>query len=647
VDHLELEPWEPEETVGKLWHAFASRLDAPADHAEAAVTFAEIEGRLGLLFRGLGGAPSIDLRPAAREVQRHRLSWRRRLATDAEREAHASFDGEAVRLPERIARFPDRETNAALYVWLAAAAAHSALPPGDDDPLRADLAALRAAVRMTEATLADAPGLRPLHALLAGACLAERGVRELPRTEAAIEALIRHLLGSAAPTRGLAAELVGFVHGRDADLAGVAAPRGYHRFRAVPLWFELRPPGASAASAHDDAADGAAATTELHRTVRARRKPADEAERKDSLVMHRFEAILSLADFLNLNRRAEDDDTEAAKKALDDQDEVALGQISKRAATRLKVHLDLAPEDVDRERLSGTFTYPEWDQRAGTYLADHCRVLASTAEPAREPPAFTTDPRARRRLKAVKRQFESLRPKRLILPRQLDGDELDLEAAVASRVDLRTTGEGSDRVYRNTRPQERDLAVSILLDVSRSTESGVGDHRVIDVEKEALAAMAWGLDACGDDCAIHAFSSLRRDRVYVLACKAFGETMGGAVEARLGGLEPGFYTRLGAAVRHVSKGLQAQPRQRRLLLVITDGKPNDLDHYEGRHGLEDSRKAIAEARRLGQSVHGVVVEAQAKPWFARLFGRGGYSVITEPDHLTVALPEIYRRLVGA
>jgi nitric oxide reductase NorD protein len=274
-------------------------------------------------------------------------------------------------------------------------------------------------------------------------------------------------------------------------------------------------------------------------------------------------------------------------------------------------------------------------------------VLASTAQPAREPPAFTTDPRARRRLKAVKRQFESLRPKRLILPRQLDGDDLDLEAAVASRVDLRTTGEGSDRVYRNTRRQERDLAVSILLDVSRSTESGVGDHRVIDVEKEALAAMAWGLDACGDDCAIHAFSSLRRDRVYVLACKSFGETMGGAVEARLGGLEPGFYTRLGAAVRHVSTDLQAQPRQRRLLLVITDGKPNDLDHYEGRHGLEDSRKAIAEARRLGQAVHGVVVEAQAKPWFARLFGRGGYSVITEPDHLTAALPEIYRRLVGA
>ncbi len=647
MDHLELEPWEPEETVGKLWHAFAARLDAPADHAAAAVTFAELEGRLGLLYRGLGGSPAVELRPAAREVQRHRLSWRRRLATDAEREAHASFDGEALRLPEQIARFAERETNAALYVWLAAAAAHTALPGVDDDPLRADLVALRAAVRMTEATLADAPGLRPLHALLAGACLAERRARELPRSEAAIETVIRHLLGAPAPTRGLAAELAGLVHARGADLAGVVAPKGYHRFRAVPLWFELRPPGANAASARDDAADGAAATTELQRTVRARRKAADEAERKDSLVMHRFEAILSLADFLNLNRRAEDDDTEAAKKALDEQDEVALGQISKRAATRLKVHLDLAPEDVDRERLSGTFTYPEWDQRAGAYLPDHCRVLASTAAPARAPPTFTTDPRARRRLKAVERQFESLRPKRLILPRQLDGDDLDLEAAVASRVDLRTTGEGSDRVYRTARAQERDLAVSILLDVSRSTESAVGDHRVIDVEKEALAAMAWGLDACGDDCALHAFSSLKRDRVYVLACKDFGERMGGAVEARLGGLEPGFYTRLGAAVRHVANELQAQPRQRRLLLVVTDGKPNDLDHYEGRHGLEDSRKAIAEARRLGQAVHGVVVEAQAKPWFARLFGRGGYSVITEPDHLTAALPAIYRRLVGA
>ena len=116
-------------------------------------------------------------------------------------------------------------------------------------------------------------------------------------------------------------------------------------------------------------------------------------------------------------------------------------------------------------------------------------------------------------------------------------------------------------------------------------ESACGDRSVIDVEKEALTALAWGLDACGDEMAIRSFSSLRRTRVYVNEVKEFGDPMGPAVAARIAGLRPGFYTRVGAAIRHVAAELARRPRQRRLLLVITDGKPNDLDHCEGRHGL--------------------------------------------------------------
>jgi nitric oxide reductase NorD protein len=112
-------------------------------------------------------------------------------------------------------------------------------------------------------------------------------------------------------------------------------------------------------------------------------------------------------------------------------------------------------------------------------------------------------------------------------------------------------------------------------------------------------------------------------------------------------LRPGFYTRLGAAIRHASADLAKQGKKRRLLLVITDGKPNDLDHYEGRHGIEDTAMAVREARRAGQSVFGVTIDKQAKTWFPRLFGRGGFHVIAHPDKLTEALPQIYRELVGA
>ncbi len=640
MSKVDLDPWEPEETIGKLWHSFASRLDAPIQHHGATVNLSQVDGRLAIFFRGLGGDPSVEIRPVAQEISHHRLSLRRRLGTDHERMAQASFDGEALRLPASLAHFPTREANAALYLWLTACAAHAPARVDDDDPLRADLHALDAARQMTQATLANAPGLRPLYSALCQYTLHGRNRPHLPSREAEIEALIQHLLGADTPPPDLLAALD--------DPTGISAPRGYRPFYPVPLWPALRAVEFSAPSeAETRATDGRPPEEGSDVVKKAKRHKADQAERKDSLTLFNFETILSWAEFLNLNRKVEDDEFDNAKKAADDQDEIGLGQISKAPATRLKLHLDLSPEDVDREKLSGVFTYPEWEARRGAYLPDHTRVLASVAEPGEETPSFRNDPKAMRRIRLVKRQFEALQPGRIYLQGQPDGEELDLDAAVRSHSDLRAYGEGSDRIWRQSRPQRRDLAVSILLDISRSTESAVTGRAVIDIEREALAALAWGLEACGDDFAIHAFSSLKRDRVYMLSCKEFGQPMDMAVEARIGGLRPGFYTRMGAAIRHSAADLAKQAKKKRLLLVITDGKPNDLDHYEGRHGIEDTAMAIREARRMGHSVYGITVEARDKAWFSRMFGAGGYAIIAHPDKLTLALPEIYRHLVGA
>lgn len=643
MSQIEFEPWEPEESVGKLWHAFASRLDAPAAHEEAAVTLSQIGGRLAVLFRGLGGSPSVEFRPVSDEVSHHRLSWRRRLGTPVEIVPRASFDGEVLRLPARLAVFPSREANVGLYTWLAAAAAHAPERPADDDPLRADLRALATAGRITRATLLNAPGLTALHQELCAAVLAKRPQPALSGIEAQVEDLVRHLLGAPLPLAGR--ELFAAVEN---DKAGeLTAPRGYRPFRPVPLWPDLRPVEASTRNEAEEAETGEAPPDDDEgKTHRARRRRSDQAERSDSFILHKFEAILSWAEFLNINRRVDDDDPDNARKAANDQDEIGLGQISKAQPTKLKLHLDLAPEDVDRERLSERLTYPEWDCRSGAYLPDHACVLTSMADPSDQ--TFAHDPAAARRIRAVKRQFEALRPGRVTTRGHLDGDALDIEAAVRAEADRLACGEGNERIWVQSRPEARDLAVSILLDVSRSTESAVaGGRAVIDIEREALDALAWGLDACGDDFAINAFSSLKRHRVYVQTCKNFDEPMGPLVERRLGGLRPGFYTRMGAAIRHVSSELAEQPRKSRLLVVITDGKPNDLDHYEGRHGIEDTAMAVREARRIGQSVFGITVDCDAKAWFPRLFGQGGFAVVPNPEKLILALPAIYRQLVGA
>ncbi|WP_305985200.1 nitric oxide reductase activation protein NorD [Roseibium sp. MMSF_3544] len=645
MGRIDFEPWEPEETVGKLWHAFASRLDAPEVHHGAAVDLAEVGGRLAVLFRGLGGSHSVDVRPVSEEVSRHRLGFLRRLGTEAESVPQASFDGETLRLPETLAVFPFREANAALYVWLTAMAANAPEHELEDDKLRADLRALQLVGKTVRDTLEAAPGLRPLYSELRHGALALRADASLTPMEARVEKLVRHLLGDPSPLSADIEELKGALEA--GDLSAFAAPRNYLPFRPVPIWPRLRDVVFSTGDAVENRDTEGTPEEATGKTVRARRRKADQAERKDSLILHKFEAILSWTEFLNLNRRVDDDDNDNAKKAAEDQEEIGLGQISKAPATRLKLHLDLAPEDVDRERLSGKILYPEWDTRTGKYLPDHVCVLTSVADADPDQDIVAQDPRAARRIRAVKRQFEALRPGRVTTRGHLEGDGLDMDAAVRAQVERIASGAGNDRIWLQTRPEARDLAVSILLDVSRSTESAVTGRAVIDIEREALTALAWGLNACGDDFAISAFSSLKRHRVYVQNCKRFDEPMSLTVEHRISGLKPGFYTRLGAAMRHASKELETQSRKRKLLLVITDGKPNDLDHYEGRHGIEDTRMAVREARRCGQAVFGVTIDKSAKSWFPRLFGQGGFALIPHPDKLTQALPQIYRQLVGA
>lgn len=645
---VEFEPWEPEESVGKLWHSLVTTLDAPGVFEDAAATLDETRGRLGVLFRGLGGARDVEIKAATPEASLHRLSWRRALGQSAERIAEPSFDGETLRLPERIAVFPERDANIALYLWLAAAVVFARQPQAERDPLRADIRSLQAAQMMTRDTLAECPGLRRTYAALALETRELRQERRLPRAEAAIESTILHLLGAPPPQDELAAALSAAVRGQADDLSAFSAPRGYKPFLPVLLWPDLRALASRAKTSREESPHGEAETPPNAEpgTFKASRKASDQAARKDSLILHKFEAILSWAELLNLNRRVDDDDEDNAKKAADDQDEISLAQVPQRARTRLRLHLDLSPEEAEFERLAGVHVYPEWEHRTKTYLPDYCRVLAGPAEPAAEMPDTPDSARARQRIRSVRRQFETLRPKRVQLTRQIDGHDIDIAAAIEARVELATTGEHSDRVYIASRTQERDLAVSILLDASRSTESYVAGRQVIDIAREALLALAWGLDACGDDTEIHAFSSRRRERVFVQSCKSFDEPMGSAVEARIAGLKPGYYTRLGAALRHVSSGLAKRPRQRRLLLVLTDGKPNDTDHYEGRYGVEDTHMAVREARRRGQSVFGVTIDTKSQATFSRIFGKGGYVVIPDPEKLVAALPHLYRHLIS-
>ena len=614
---------EPEETVGNLWHEMATRRATSADNAERAAHFAAMRPSIAALFRALGGPAGVEIVPSPLASSNQRLGLFRQIGTPHEMVQVADFDGDRLRLPAMMGEFSTRELNRAAYLWLAAIAAVARIPERDSDPYRADLAQIAANAQAMDRAFNACPGLRNAYMALCKEHCAQRSRATLPRFEAALERSIRDQIGC---------------HKGGTDTLDLPAPRGYRSYAPVPIWlrFLTRATGKSAAPDQEETRQAPAFATASRKE--GKREDRDQANRNDSFIVHRFESIMSWAESLNINRMVDDDDQDNAAKAADDQDHLTLSQHAKRAATRLRLSLDLSPQDADHERLAGKFTYPEWNWRTAAYMADHARVLEVEAMPQA---TYAPDPRL---VAQVKRQFAPLHPRRVILPRQIDGDELDLDAVVASRTDITSGHEGSDRIWQASRPMARDLSVAILMDCSRSTEAVIGETSVIEVAREALSAFAIGIDTAGDRLGIWGFSSLRRDRVFLHRAKTFQEPMSGDVTARIGGLKPGHYTRLGAAIRHVSAQLAQETAARRLLLVLTDGKPNDLDHYEGQYGIEDSRMAAREARALGQAVHGVIVDADGQDWFARIFSRRGFTLLPNPERLPKALPEIYQTL---
>ncbi len=634
---------EPEETIGNLWHNIVGNRSDVARFPQAAVSFEEIESALRIYFHALGGEAGVEIVPAIDRVSNHRLTFRQRLGRRSERIPVAAYDGIRLQLPASFDLLPERALNRQLYFWTAAwiavasevdvAALHSG------NALYSDLQRIDIALAISNAVREQFPGLASAHDALSAACLAQRPQRPLPPAEEAIEALVRQCL--AAPHNASISEAI------VATILSLPT-KGYRPFLPVPLW----PDYALAAAAEGiERNDGDSDGTRRHaggdgRMRKAKRHKNDQIKRKDPMIVHRFEKILTWTEFMNLHRDVEDDEEDNARKAADDHDEIGVTQHEKRAATLLKIDLDLAPSDVDAERVSGEHVYPEWDFRRGRLQPDHVRVLERVAEESAPGTNWRPGPKTAQRIRTVRRQFEALRPRREVIARQLDGHELDMDALIRSRVDMRACGEGSDRVYRQTRPISRDLSVAVLIDTSRSTEGYVQNRPIIDIEKEALTALAEGISACGDEAAIYAFSSLRRDRVFVSRVKDFSEPVSDAVRNRIGALRPGFYTRLGAAIRHVSTQLAERPMRRRLLLVLTDGKPNDLDHYDGRYGIEDSRCAITEARRAGNAVFGITIDQKAQSYFPRIFGASAFSIVSHPARLTAALPVLYRHLIG-
>jgi nitric oxide reductase NorD protein len=394
----------------------------------------------------------------------------------------------------------------------------------------------------------------------------------------------------------------------------------------------------------------------MPRRPRVREAPEDEDDARVGMWMIQLDDPQEhVEDPMGLRRPTDRDDAADPDDLADSLSELPEARLVATPGSPREVLTSEDPPEATRahrephegDRRPAGIVYPEWDYRLGAYH-DHGAVVREVP-PALGDAAWAEDVRRRRTAlrHEVRRRFERLRPRRLRLGRQVDGEEVDLEAYVTAFADRRAGQPGDDRLYVTARPARRDLAIALLVDVSASTDAWVTERlRIVDVEKEALLVVCDALDALGDPYAILAFSGEGPEDVALTPLKAFAERYTAEVGRRIAALEPDRYTRAGAALRHATALLMQRPARHRLLLVLSDGKPNDVDRYEGRYGVEDVRQAVAEARLLGVHPFCLTVDRRAPEYMPRLFDTG-FAVLPHPERLPVVLVDVLRRLIRA
>lgn len=289
--------------------------------------------------------------------------------------------------------------------------------------------------------------------------------------------------------------------------------------------------------------------------------------------------------------------------------------------------------------------YPEWDCSSQRYRERYC-ILHEGIAPAGSAEWVSSKLDEHRRLIAdLRRRFEALRPRRLRLTRQEDGEEIDLDAYVDDFADRHAGRSPGDRLYVEDRRRRRDVSVAFLIDASGSTGAWVSEaRRVVDVEKEAALVLCEAVEAVRDRYAVYAFSGWRPRSVRVQRVKSFSDRYGIEVRRRIAAVERDCFTRLGAPLRHLTAELARSPSRARVLFLLSDGKPNDADEYEGIYGIEDCRQAVAEARLRGIHVFCLTVDREGSKYLPRMFGANGYAVATDLSRLAERLPDIYRRI---
>ena len=302
-----------------------------------------------------------------------------------------------------------------------------------------------------------------------------------------------------------------------------------------------------------------------------------------------------------------------------------------------------------KEPVSDPFHYQEWDYQIQLHRPDWATIYER-----RQPKGDVEDindiltaykPVAHR----IKQIIDLLTPEGVQRQRGLeDGDEVDINAAVDAMISIRMGEQPNPRITMRNVLKTRDLSVVVLMDLSESTNEAMqgSDKTVLQLTREAATLVATAINGIGDPFALHGFASDGRHDVQYYRFKNFEQKFDDEVKSRLAGMKGGLSTRMGAALRHAGHHLHKQQEKRKLILLVTDGEPADIDERDPQHLRHDTKKAVEELYSTGVLTYCLTLDPHADTYVKRIFGENNYTIIDNVDRLPEKLPTLFASLTA-
>ncbi len=373
----------------------------------------------------------------------------------------------------------------------------------------------------------------------------------------------------------------------------------------------------------------------------------DKKAQEDYVLTHNFEKVDTADEFNGVWRDFDgEDELEDHQNALD--------ELNLRFTVRVNdpVHSVYqseflentnVPESKKDENEQEGIPYDEWDFKKKSYKKDFCKVYPVALNTSDSEFYQTTLKRHKSLLLTLRKLLRNINNRLQTQRRQNQGNEIDVDAVTDLFTDMHTGHTPSENIYLNQRKKEKDLSILLLLDASLSSDGYVNGNKVIEIEKEIALIFGEILDEFNVDFCIAGFYSNTRNHTSFITLKDFDIKWSEGLQY-ISGLEPSGYTRIGTSIRHATNLLHHRSAQNKWLILLSDGKPNDYDQYEGKYGIEDTRQALREMNTKSINSYALAIEATAKYYLPQMFGQNHYQIVTSTEALVTSLVRLYEKI---